>query len=189
MILITQFNSAIKPLIILGTVLLSTIGVFMGLATFKMDFVILMTGVGIVSLAGIVVNNGIVLIDYIDILRKEKKKEKGLKEYQRLPMEDEVECIIKGGKTRLRPVLLTAITTILGLVPLATGFNFDFFGLLNELNPHIYFGGDNADFWSPMSWTVIFGLSTSTVLTLIMSPVMFLVAVRLRNRLFSEKKE
>lgn len=138
MILITQFNSAIKPLIILGTVLLSTIGVFMGLATFKMDFVILMTGVGIVSLAGIVVNNGIVLIDYIDILRKEKKKEKGLKEYQRLPMEDEVECIIKGGKTRLRPVLLTAITTILGLVPLATGFNFDFFGLLNELNPHIY---------------------------------------------------
>ena len=189
MILITQFNSAVKPLIILGTVLLSTIGVFMGLGTFKMDFVILMTGVGIVSLAGIVVNNGIVLIDYIDILRKEKKKEKGLNENQRLSIEDEIECIIMGGKTRLRPVLLTAITTVLGLIPLATGFNFDFFGLLNELNPHIYFGGENADFWSPMSWTVIFGLSTSTILTLVMSPVMFLVAVKVRNSLTKVKEE
>ncbi len=188
MILITQFNSAIKPLIILGTVLLSTIGVFMGLGVFQMDFVILMTGVGIVSLAGIVVNNGIVLIDYIDILRKEKKKEKGIDPEDRLTIEEELECIIQGGKTRLRPVLLTAITTVLGLVPLATGFNFDFFGLLNDFNPHIYFGGDNADFWSPMAWTVIFGLTTSTVLTLIMSPVMFLVAVKVRNRFSTVKK-
>ena len=189
MILITQFNSAIKPLIILGTVLLSTIGVFMGLGTFRMDFVILMTGVGIVSLAGIVVNNGIVLIDYIDILRKQMKEEQGLGEHGRLSIHDEIECIILGGKTRLRPVLLTAITTVLGLVPLAIGFNFDFYGLLNDLNPHIYFGGDNADFWSPMSWTVIFGLTTSTVLTLIMSPVMFLVAVRARNKFTKESKE
>lgn len=189
MILITQFNSAIKPLIILGTVLLSTIGVFMGLGTFKMDFVILMTGVGIVSLAGIVVNNGIVLIDYIDILRKQKKKEKGLDLEDRLSLDEEIDCIIQGGKTRLRPVLLTAITTVLGLIPLATGFNFDFFGLLTELNPNIYFGGDNADFWSPMAWTVIFGLTTSTVLTLVMSPVMFLVAVRVRNHFWSVRKE
>jgi multidrug efflux pump subunit AcrB len=184
MILITQFNSAIKPLIILGTVLLSTIGVFMGLGTFRMDFVILMTGVGIVSLAGIVVNNGIVLIDYIDILRKEKKKQKGLEMEDRLSMDDELECIIQGGKTRLRPVLLTAITTVLGLIPLAIGFNFDFFGLFTELNPNIYFGGDNADFWSPMAWTLIFGLTTSTVLTLVMSPVMFFVAVKVRNRMY-----
>lgn len=189
MILITQFNSAVKPLIILGTVLLSTIGVFMGLGTFGMDFVILMTGVGIVSLAGIVVNNGIVLIDYIDILRKQMKEERGLGENGRLSINDEIECIILGGKTRLRPVLLTAITTVLGLIPLAIGFNFDFYGLLNDLNPHIYFGGDNADFWSPMSWTVIFGLTTSTVLTLIMSPVLFLVAVRARNKFIKENKE
>lgn len=188
-ILITQFNSAAKPLIILGTVLLSTIGVFLGLGVFGMDFVILMTGVGIVSLAGIVVNNGIVLIDYIDILRRQMKEEKGLGEHGRLSLNDEIECIILGGKTRLRPVMLTAITTVLGLIPLAVGFNFDFYGLLSELNPHIYFGGDNADFWSPMSWTVIFGLTTSTVLTLIMSPVMFLVAVRIRNKLIKQSKE
>ncbi|WP_282036151.1 efflux RND transporter permease subunit [Saccharicrinis aurantiacus] len=189
MILITQFNSAVKPFIILGTVLLSTIGVFFGLGTFQMDFVILMTGVGIVSLAGIVVNNGIVLIDYIDILRKDRKKELGLKEFERLPIAEEMECIVQGGKTRLRPVLLTAITTVLGLIPLATGFNFDFSGLLSELNPHVYFGGDNADFWSPMAWTVIFGLTTSTVLTLIMSPVMFLVAVKVRNKVAKPKTE
>ncbi|MGV8964123.1 MAG: efflux RND transporter permease subunit [Candidatus Saccharimonadaceae bacterium] len=188
-ILITQFNSAAKPLIILGTVLLSTIGVFLGLGVFGMDFVILMTGVGIVSLAGIVVNNGIVLIDYIDILRRQMKDELGLGENGRLSTKEEIECIILGGKTRLRPVLLTAITTVLGLIPLAIGFNFDFYGLLTELNPGIYFGGDNADFWSPMSWTVIFGLTTSTVLTLIMSPVMFLLAVRIRNRFIKGSKE
>lgn len=189
MILITQFNSAAKPLIILGTVLLSTIGVFLGLGIFRMDFVILMTGVGIVSLAGIVVNNGIVLIDYIDILRYQKKEELGMAAYERLSMSTEIECIILAGKTRLRPVLLTAITTVLGLIPLAVGFNFDFYGLLSELKPHIYFGGDNADFWSPMSWTVIFGLTTSTLLTLIVSPVMFLVALKIRNKFIKEKAE
>lgn len=189
MILITQFNSAAKPLIILGTVLLSTIGVFLGLGIFRMDFVILMTGVGIVSLAGIVVNNGIVLIDYIDILRYQKKEELGMAAYERLSMSNEIESIVLAGKTRLRPVLLTAITTVLGLIPLAVGFNFDFYGLLSELKPHIYFGGDNADFWSPMSWTVIFGLTTSTLLTLIMSPVMFLVALKIRNRFIKEKAE
>ncbi len=181
MILITQFNSGVKPMIIIGTVGLSTIGVFMGLGTFNMDFTILMTGVGLVSLAGIVVNNGIVLLDYIDLLRKNKKDELGLGEGGRLSDNVEVDMVVKGGRTRLRPVLLTAITTVLGLIPMAIGLNFDFFGLLSELNPHIYFGGDNADFWSPMAWTVIFGLSTSTILTLIFAPVMYNLAVRVRN--------
>ncbi len=187
MILITQFNSGVKPAIIIGTVGLSTIGVFMGLGTFNMNFVILMTGVGIVSLAGIVVNNGIVLIDYIDLLRKSRKHELAIEEHGRLPEEEEIELVVRGGKTRLRPVLLTAITTVLGLIPMAIGLNFDFFGLLTELNPHVYFGGDNADFWSPMAWTVIFGLSTSTVLTLIFAPVMYNFAVRMRNKVKKEK--
>jgi multidrug efflux pump subunit AcrB len=183
MILITQFNSAAKPAIILMTVALSTIGVFMGLGTFGMDFIILMTGVGIVSLAGIVVNNGIVLIDYIDIVRKEKKMELKLGVDEKLSRKDEVDAVIKAGRTRLRPVLLTAITTVLGLLPLATGTNFDFFGLFKEYDPNLYFGGDNAAFWGPMAWTVIFGLTTATFLTLIMVPVMYNLAVRLRNRL------
>ncbi len=182
MILITQFNSGAKPLIIIGTVGLSTIGVFMGLGTFQMDFIILMTGVGIVSLAGIVVNNGIVLIDYIDLVRKQMKDKNGLGEHGRLSREEEAESIVRAGKTRLRPVLLTAITTILGLIPMAIGLNFDFFSLFTELDPKIYFGGDNADFWAPMAWTVIFGLSTSTVLTLVMAPVMYNLAVRVRNK-------
>lgn len=182
MILITQFNSAAKPAIILTTVVLSTIGVFMGLGTFGMDFVILMTGVGIVSLAGIVVNNGIVLIDYIDIVRKEKKMERNIGEGERLSPQEEIDSVIKAGKTRLRPVLLTAITTVLGLLPLATGMNFDFFGLFTRLDPNIYFGGDNADFWGPMAWTIIFGLTTATFLTLVMVPVMYNLAVRVRNK-------
>ncbi|WP_025006682.1 efflux RND transporter permease subunit [Marinilabilia salmonicolor] len=181
MILVTQFNSVAKPVIILATVFLSTIGVFMGLGTFQMDFVILMTGVGIVSLAGVVVNNGIVLIDYIDIVRKEKKLELNLSQKEKLSRDDEIRTVIKAGKTRLRPVLLTAITTVLGLLPLATGMNFDFTGLLNNLDPNIYFGGDNADFW-PMAWTVIFGLTTATFLTLVMVPVMYNLAIRIRNR-------
>ena len=187
MILITQFNSGAKPLIIIGTVGLSTIGVFMGLGTFRMDFIILMTGLGIVSLAGIVVNNGIVLIDYIDLIRKQKKDELGMSEHGRLSREEEIDSIVRAGKTRLRPVLLTAITTVLGLIPMAVGLNFDFFSLFENLNPNIYFGGDNADFWSPMAWTVIFGLSTSTVLTLVMAPVMYNLAVRARNRLSKPK--
>jgi multidrug efflux pump subunit AcrB len=181
MILITQFNSGVKPMIIIGTVGLSTIGVFMGLGTFNMDFTILMTGVGIVSLAGIVVNNGIVLIDYIDLLRMNRKHELGLGEHGRLSAKDEIDLVVRGGKTRLRPVLLTAITTVLGLIPMAIGLNFDFFGLFTELNANIYFGGDNADFWAPMAWTVIFGLSTSTILTLIFAPVMYNLAVSVRN--------
>ncbi len=174
-ILVTQFNSFIKPLIIIASVLLSTIGVFGGLATFNIDFILVMTGLGIISLAGIVVNNAIVLIDYIDFLKLKKKKETGIKVYEDLPIESSIECIILAGKTRLRPVLLTAITTILGLLPMASGLNIDFNGLLINFSPNIYFGGDNADFWGPMAWTIIFGLTFATVLTLIVVPAMYLM--------------
>ena len=172
-ILVTQFNSLVKPAIIMFSVVLSTIGVFGGLATFNMDFVVIMTGIGIVSLAGVVVNNAIVLIDYIGLLKLRKKKELGLAEQDELPVHEAVECIVQAGKTRLRPVLLTAITTILGLMPLAMGLNFNFLSLLNDFNPDIYWGGDNAAFWGPMSWTVIFGLSFATFLTLVIVPSMY----------------
>ncbi|MYI07418.1 MAG: efflux RND transporter permease subunit, partial [Gemmatimonadetes bacterium] len=127
LILVTQFNSVVKPLIILSSVIMSTIGVLIGLMVFRMPFVIIMTGVGVISLAGIVVNNAIVLMDYIDVLRKRD----GLSTH---------EALVQGGKTRLRPVLLTAITTALGLVPLAIGLNFDFFGLFTGLAPEFYWG-------------------------------------------------
>lgn len=187
LILVTQFNSGAKPLIILATVVLSTIGVFLGMGVFGLDFVILMTGVGIVSLAGIVVNNGIVLVDYTDLKRQERREKLGLPPKGRLTREDEITAVIVAGKTRLRPVMLTAITTILGLIPLAIGLNFDFFGLFTRFDPNVYFGGDNAAFWGPMATTVIFGLTTSTFLTLIMGPVMYNLAVRVRNRMVKEK--
>jgi len=177
LILVTQFNSLIRTLIILTSVLFSTIGVFGGLWTFRMDFVIIMTGIGIISLAGIVVNNAIVLIDYIELLKERKRKELGLEEGEFLPVGAATECIIEGGKTRLRPVLLTAITTILGLLPMAIGLNFDFEGLFRSYDPNIYFGGDNAAYWGPMSWTVIFGLTFSTFLTLVIVPVMYRMTV------------
>jgi multidrug efflux pump subunit AcrB len=165
------------------TVLFSTIGVFLGLAIFNMDFVIIMTGIGIVSLAGIVVNNAIVLIDYIDLLKSRKRIELGLEENVTLDRKDAIECIKKGGEKRLRPVLLTAITTVLGLFPLATGMNINFSKLLTELNPEIFFGGDNALFWGPMAWTVIFGLTFATFLTLVIVPVMYLLSDKLSNKL------
>ncbi len=176
-ILVSQFNSFVKPAIIMFTVVLSTIGVFGGLATFNMDFIVIMTGIGIVSLAGVVVNNGIVLIDYVGLLKQRKKKELGLGDDEELPMDIAKQCIVDAGKTRLRPVLLTAITTILGLMPLATGLNIDIVGFLNTFDANIYFGGDNATFWGPMSWTVIFGLSFATFLTLVIVPSMYHVLV------------
>ncbi len=179
-ILVSQFNSFVKPLIILFSVVMSTIGVFGGLATFKMDFVVIMTGIGIVSLAGIVVNNAIVLIDYIGLLKKNKKAELGIPEDQNLPVEIAKECIVTAGKTRLRPVLLTAITTVLGLMPLAVGLNIDFISFFNNFDPQIYFGGDNAIFWGPMSWTVIFGLSFATFLTLVIVPSLYHVLSRVK---------
>ncbi len=173
-ILVSQFNSFVKPAIIMFSVVLSTIGVFGGLATFKMDFVVIMTGIGIVSLAGVVVNNAIVLIDYIGLLKKRKKEEMGYpEENDNLPRDIAKQSIVDAGRTRLRPVLLTAITTVLGLMPLAVGFNIDFISFFNTFNQDIYFGGDNAVFWGPMSWTVIFGLSFATFLTLVIVPSMY----------------
>lgn len=187
LIMVSQFNSAVTPFIILISVLLSLIGVLLGLVIFQMDFVIIMTMIGIISLAGIVVNNAIVLIDYTNLIRVRKREEMGVEEGNRLPMDEVFNSIVEGGKTRLRPVLLTAITTILGLVPLAIGMNIDFGSLLTELDPKIYFGGDNVIFWGPMSWTIIFGLTFATFLTLVIVPVMYSIFDRLSYR-FSKKK-
>ncbi len=182
-ILVTQFNSFIRPLIIMTTVLFSTIGVFLGLTIFNMEFVVIMTGVGIISLAGIVVNNGIVLIDYIDLLRQRKREELGLHDKAFLKTEDEIACLVEAGKTRLRPVLLTAVTTVLGLIPLATGFNFDFLTLFSRFDPDFSMGGETVAFWAPMSWTVIFGLTFATFLTLVISPVMYMLTIRINYRM------
>tara|TARA_R110002096_G_scaffold395317_3_gene590762 strand:- start:35 stop:3442 length:3408 start_codon:yes stop_codon:yes gene_type:complete len=181
LIIVAQFNSITTPFIIMASVILSTIGVFLGLVIFNMDFVIIMTGIGIISLAGVVVNNAIVLIDYTDLVRSRKREELNIGEEESLSKEDLLDSIIKGGKTRLRPVLLTAVTTVLGLIPLAIGMNIDFYGLLSSFDPKFYIGGDNADFWGPMAWTVIFGLTFATFLTLIVVPVMYLLADKLNT--------
>ena len=172
-IMVSQFNSIVKPFIIMLSVLFSTIGVFGGISTFGMDFVVIMTGIGLVSLAGIVVNNAIVLIDYIDLLKRRKRRELGMEESTILPRDIAMECVIEGGRTRLRPVLLTAVTTILGLLPLASGLNIDFISFFETFNPKIYFGGDNVAFWGPISWTIIFGLTFSTFLTLVVVPALY----------------
>lgn len=193
LILVSQFNSGIKPLIIVGSVAFSTIGVFLGIIAFGDTISVIMTGIGIVSLAGIVVNNAIVLIDYIDLTRARRKKELGMDEESVLPLDEAIACVVEGGRTRLRPVLLTAITTVLGLLPLATGMNINFYTLFSELDPHIYFGGDNVAFWGPMAWTVIYGLSFATFLTLVIVPVMYMlvefVKIRLEGRKSDPKQE
>ncbi|MHB1147022.1 MAG: efflux RND transporter permease subunit [Lutibacter sp.] len=172
LILVAQFNSTSTPIIISLTVVLSLIGVLLGLIVFRMEFVIMMTMIGIISLAGIVVNNAIVLIDYTNLVMMRKRLEEGLEEGV-LTKEIINESIVEGGKTRLRPVLLTAITTILGLVPLAMGININFMTLFTEFDPQFYIGGENVAFWGPMSWTIIFGLTFATFLTLIIVPVMY----------------
>ncbi len=166
-ILISQFNSLFKPFIVMTSVIMSTAGVFYGLAIFQMPFVIIMTGIGVISLAGVVVNNAIVLIDYIDILRYRDKM--GL-----------YEALVEGGKIRFRPVVLTAITTTLGLVPLAIGFNLDFIVLTSNpvefftnLGEYLYWGGEQAAWWAPMAIAVIVGLLFATILTLILVPVLY----------------
>ncbi len=183
-IIVAQFNSVISPIIIISAVLFSTIGVFLGYALTGKDVVIIMTGVGIISLAGVVVNNAIVLIDYINLLVKRKRTQAGLKSMLGMTRNDVKEAIIEGGATRLRPVLLTAITTILGLIPLAVGFNFNFFTFVSELDGNVFIGGDNAAFWGPMAWTVIYGLVFATFLTLIVVPVMYWLAYLMKSKFY-----
>ena len=165
LLLVFQFNSISKPLIILLSIFLSFTGVFLGLIAFQMPFVILMTMMGIIALAGIVVNNGVVLLDYTQLLIDRRCVELNLKSGTLLGKQEATQAIIEGGTARLRPVILTAITTVLGLIPLAIGLNIDFFSLFSEWDPRIYIGGDNVIFWGPLAWTVIFGLTFATFLT------------------------
>jgi multidrug efflux pump len=191
-ILVSQFNSLTSPFIIILSVLFSTIGVFLGYALTGMTISVIFTGVGVVSLAGVVVNNAIVLVDYINLLLKRKRLAKGVESIFDLTTEEVKEGIVNGGSTRLRPVLLTAITTILGLIPLAIGFNFNFFTFISRLDPQYFLGGDNTAMWGPMAWTVIYGLVFATFLTLIVVPVMYWLAYRgkvVLNNLISGKKE
>ncbi|HEY6899105.1 MAG TPA: efflux RND transporter permease subunit [Puia sp.] len=166
-VLVVQFNSMSKSVIILTEILFNVIGVILGFAITKMEVSVIMTGLGIVGLAGIVVKNGILVIEFADELRARGMKTR--------------EAVIEAGKTRIIPVLLTAMAAILALIPLAVGFNINFVTLLSHLNPHIYFGGDNAVFWKPLSWTIIFGLAFAFFMTLFMVPSMYLIAERLKR--------
>ena len=182
-LLVLQFNSISNPLIILLSIFLSFTGVLYGISGFGMPFVIMMTMMGIISLSGIVVNNGVVLIDYTQLLIARKKEALGIPFDQMLPRIEAREAIVLGGAARLRPVLLTAITTILGLIPLATGLNINFLTLVTHWDPNIYVGGDNVIFWGPLCWTVIFGLSFATFLTLVIVPACFYLVYRLKLRI------
>lgn len=172
-ILITQFGSVSKSLIILSEVIFSIIGVLLGFIFFKMDLVIMMTGLGVVALGGIVVRNGILIVEFIDVKRKEGMPTR--------------RAIIAGGKTRITPVILTATATMLGLVPLAVGLNINFASIFTELNPHIYFGGDNVAFWGPLAWSIIFGLSFATFLTLMFVPALYELDYSIRLKLKKRK--
>jgi multidrug efflux pump subunit AcrB len=167
LILVLQFNSISKPVIILTEIVFSIIGVVLGFAFTKMEVSIVMTGIGIVGLAGIVVKNGILVIEFSDELRARGMKTR--------------EAVIQAGKTRIIPVMLTALAAILALIPLAVGFNINFVTLFSDLSPHIYFGGDNTVFWKPLSWTIIFGLAFAFFMTLVILPSMYLIAERLRR--------
>lgn len=169
MIMVTQFNSVAKPLIITGSVLFSLIGVFFGNALFGMKVSVVMTGVGFFALAGIVIRNGILLIEFIDELRA-----------RGLSVE---EAIVEGGVTRITPVLLTAMAAILGLIPLAIGLNINFETLFSEFNPQFYLGGDNVSFWGPLAWTMIYGLVVATFLTLLVVPSIYMLGVRVKDRM------
>jgi len=147
-----------------------------------------MTMMGIISLAGIVVNNGVVLLDYTQLLIDRKKYELKMDEEAYLETPYLLESIVQAGKARLRPVLLTAITTILGLIPLAIGLNLDFFGLFDAFDANIYFGGDNVIFWGPLAWTVIYGLLIATFLTLIVVPTLFYLITRFKMWLHAKRR-
>lgn len=180
LIIVAQFNSFSMPTVIMLTVFLSLIGVLLGLLITRQNFVIMMTMIGIISLAGVVVNNAIVLIDYINLIRKKRRLQLGLTEFEIMPYKEIVHAAIQGGKTRLRPVLLTAITTILGLIPLAIGFNIDFFSFFSTYDPKIFIGGDNNVFFAPMSWAIIYGLTFATFLTLVIIPSLYLLLYKLK---------
>jgi len=167
LILVLQFNSLSKPFIVLTEIFFSVIGVFLGYAITGMTMATIMVGVGIVGLAGIVIKNGILLIEFTDELRGRGYRTR--------------EAAIQAGKIRIIPVLLTALATILGLLPLAVGFNINFVSFFQTLNPHIFFGGDSVVFWGPLSWTIIFGLIFSFFLTLLMVPSMYIISERLRR--------
>lgn len=180
-IIVAQFNSIVSPFIIILSVVFSVIGVLLGYVGTGRDIVVIMTGVGVISLAGVVVNNAIVLLDYVNLLIRRKVESNGMNKMSDLSYEDIKDCIIQAGATRLRPVLLTAITTVLGLIPLAVGININFFTIISDLDPQFFLGGDNASFWGPMAWTVIYGLVFATFLTLVVVPVMFWLAYRIVN--------
>ncbi|HEY4150274.1 MAG TPA: efflux RND transporter permease subunit [Chitinophagaceae bacterium] len=176
LVLVVQFNSVSKPVIILTEIIFSVIGVLLGFSITGMQVSVLMTGLGIVGLAGIVVKNGILVIEFTDELRARGVKTR--------------EAVVQAGKTRIIPVLLTALAAILAFIPIAIGFNINFITLFSDLNPHIYFGGDNVVFWKPLSWTIIFGLAFAFFMTLFMVPGMYLIAERLRRpmrRMFGGK--
>ncbi len=170
-ILVAQFNSISKPILILSEVFFSIIGVLLGFAIFDMDFSVIMSGVGLVALIGIVVRNGILIVEFADLMRE-----------QGMPLK---EALIEAGRTRMTPVLLTAASTISGLIPLAVGLNMDFVTLFTELNPHIYFGGDSVAFWGPLSWTMIFGLGFATLLTLFILPNLYYLNERFKSKFYS----
>ncbi|MGI4749619.1 MAG: efflux RND transporter permease subunit [Janthinobacterium lividum] len=174
-ILMIQFNSIGKTLIIISEIFFSIIGVLLGVSIFGMTMAIVMTGVGIIALAGVVVRNGILLVEFTDMLI-----EQGMNVH---------DAVVEAGHTRMTPVLLTATAAIMGLIPLAVGFNIDFVGLFTHFAPHIHFGGDNVAFWGPLAWTMIFGLGFATIITLILVPCMYLIRVNLKNRLFGKKEE
>ncbi|NNM08243.1 MAG: efflux RND transporter permease subunit [Flavobacteriaceae bacterium] len=183
LILIFQFSSVSKPTIIMLAIFLSFIGVFGGILATGASFVIMMTMMGIISLAGIVVNNGVVLLDYTQLLIDRRIVEMGLPDNALLPKEEIKEIIVRGGRARLRPVILTAITTVLGLIPLAIGVNIDFFSMFSEFDANFYLGGDNVIFWGPLAWAVIYGLIIATFLTLIIVPVLFYIVHRIKLRI------
>ncbi|MAU73070.1 MAG: copper transporter [Flavobacteriaceae bacterium] len=185
LILVFQFNSISKPLIVLASIILSFTGVFLGIVIFNLTFSILMTMLGIISLTGIIVNNAVVLIDYTQLLFDRKKIDLNLSKDEIIEKSIALNLIKTAGKARLKPVLLTAITTIFGLIPLAIGLNIDFFSLFANWNANIYIGGDNVVFWGPLAWTVIFGITFATFLTLIIVPSMYYIIhlgrIKLKN--------
>ncbi|MEZ4912309.1 MAG: efflux RND transporter permease subunit [Saprospiraceae bacterium] len=183
LILVSQFNSLTMPFIIMMSVFLSVIGVFLGYSIAGSTISVIFSGVGIISLAGVVVNNAIVLLDFIKLESSRRAEELGLAHVDLLDRNEVREIIIKSGGTRLRPVLLTAITTVLGLIPLAIGLNINFFSFIQRWDPEFFIGGDNTAIWGPMAWTVIYGLTFATFLTLVIVPVMYWIVYRLQMRI------